>query len=182
MRIRTLIGAFSLLLAWGMPAGGAEMLRPAPVAHEELARALDDIAGQLHGLGTRWREHLNRALARPLITFMLRNRDELSLTPGQVQTLEQLRADFQREAARREADLHVAETDLAALLNTESVDLGQVEAKLREIERLRTDFMLARVRTVEQGKSQLTPEQRVKLRSLLAQPRPLRPRTGSPGA
>ncbi len=32
-----------------------------------------------------------------------------------------------------------------------------MEAKLREIERLRADLRLARIRTIEQGKAQLTP-------------------------
>ena len=66
--------------------------------------------------------------------------------------------------------------ELAALLRA---DLAQVEAKLREIERLRLDLRLARIRTIEQGKAQLTPEQRAKLRSLLADPPYPRTRTGT---
>ena len=110
---------------------------------------------------------------------MLRYKDELGLSADQVQSLERLRADFQREAILRDADLRIAEMDLTTLLEREPVDLGQVEAKLREIERLRGDLRLARIRTIEQGKAQLSPEQRGKLRALLAEPGPTRPRQGA---
>ena len=183
MRINSVAGAFLAVLTLAVPAAPVEPVAPVPAAHEELARALDELAGQLHGLGSRWRDHFAHRGAhaeRPLITLMLRHRDELGLSADQIQSLEQLRADFQREAIRREADLRVAEMELATLLEAEAPDLGQVEAKLREIERLRADLRLARIRVIEQGKARLTPEQRAKLRTLLAEPRHPRLRTNAP--
>jgi Spy/CpxP family protein refolding chaperone len=153
-----------------------------PVAHEELGRTLDEMVGQLHGLGSRWREHFAVPEAggeRPLITIALSHRAELGLTPQQVDTLERLRAGFQREAIRRDADLRVAEMDLVSLRQSDPVDLAQVESKIREIERLRAELRIARVRTLEQGKAQLTAEQREKLRALVSEPRPMRPRAGT---
>ena len=172
MRFNAVLGALLALLALAMPASGLE-----PVA------AQDERVGQFHGLSPHG--HDDFALAdpgagRPLITLMLRHRDQLGLTPDQVQALERLRSDFQREAIRREADLRVAEMDLATLLSAEVVDLGQAEAKLREIERLRTDLRLARIRTIEQGRAQLSPEQRAKLRALMGEPRPPRLRSLAP--
>ncbi len=145
--------------------GGA----PAPVAHDEWRRAIEELTGQLRGLGSRFREHFlpGDGEDRPLITLMLLYRSDLALTPQQVEALERLRSDFQREAIRREADLRVAEMDLAALRRREPLDLGQVEQKVREIERLRADQRLARIRAIEQGKAQLTPGQRDRLRALL---------------
>ena len=182
MRTSALLGTLLALLALGIPAG-AEPAGPSPVAHEELARTLDELAGQLHGMGARWRDHFTpRELRgeRPLITLMLRHRDELGLSPDQVQSLERLRTDFQREAIRRDADLRIAEMELATLLDADPVDLAKAETKLREIERLRTDLRLARIRTLEQGKAQLSPEQRAKLRTLLTEPRAPHLRTGPP--
>jgi hypothetical protein len=181
MRIIPFLAA--LLLAPTLPAAASEPLTATPAAHEETARAVDDLAAQLHGIGTRWREHFMETDplgGRPLITLMLRNRSELGLSPAQIETLERLRADFQREATKREGDLRAAEKELAALIDAEQVDLGQIEVKVREIERQRTDLLLARIRTIEQGKQQLTPDQRSKLRILLSAPRPLRPRAGMP--
>ncbi|MGH7419186.1 MAG: Spy/CpxP family protein refolding chaperone, partial [Candidatus Rokuibacteriota bacterium] len=103
---------------------------------------------------------------RPLISLALQNRDQLGLTADQVAQLESLRAEFQKEAIRRGADIQVAEMELGELLAGDSSDLGKVEAKLRQIEALRTDLRLGRIKTLEKGKALLTPEQRKKLGSL----------------
>ncbi|MBI3029018.1 MAG: periplasmic heavy metal sensor [Candidatus Rokubacteria bacterium] len=182
MRTHTLVGLFLALLALAAPAAASEPAPPIPAAHDEVGRTWQDLMGRLQELDTRWREHFAPSPRgeRPLISLMLRHKDELGLSPDQVQSLERLRADFQREAIRRDADLRIAEMDLAALLEREPVDLGQVETKVKEIERLRADLRLARIRAIEQGKVQLTPEQRAKLRSLLAEPGPPpRPRQGA---
>ncbi|MBI2878424.1 MAG: Spy/CpxP family protein refolding chaperone [Candidatus Rokubacteria bacterium] len=153
--------------AWGEPA-------PVPVMHEEVGRLFDEMGEQVRGLGSHWHRHFRPGGSpeeRPLISFMLHRRDELKLTPEQVQALEGLRADFQREAIRREADLRVAELDLRALLQVEPADLARVEAKVREIAQLQADLRVARIRVIEQGKAQLTPEQRTTLKTLLAAPR-----------
>ncbi|MFQ5896986.1 MAG: Spy/CpxP family protein refolding chaperone [Candidatus Methylomirabilia bacterium] len=174
MRTKALLGALLAVFVSAMPAAGSERIGPRPAAHEELAGTVNELIGQLDRLAARWREHFYHRAARgerPLITFMLRHGERLDLSPEQVQSLERLRADFRREAIRRRADLRIAEVDLATLLDTDPVDLGKVEAKIREIERARADLRLARVRTIEQGKAQLTPEQRAKLQALLAAPR-----------
>jgi Spy/CpxP family protein refolding chaperone len=106
--------------------------------------------------------------------MMLHHRTDLGLTDEQVSRLEQLRNSFARESIRREADIRVAELDLAEVLSQEPLDLPQAEAKIREAARLRTDLRIARLRTIEQGKAVLTPEQRVKLASLLGGMEPQR--------
>ncbi len=181
MRTHTLVGFSLAFLALAAPAVASEPAAPIPAAHEEVGRTLDDLMGRLHDLETRWREHFAPSPRgeRPLITLMLRHKDELGLSPDQVQSLERLRSDFQREAIGRDADLRIAEMDLTTLLEREPVDLGQVEAKVREIERLRAELRLGRIRAIERGKAQLTPEQRAKLRNLLAEPGPPRRRQGA---
>jgi Spy/CpxP family protein refolding chaperone len=174
MHTQHALGILALTLATVLPVTAAEA-PPAqtPSTHEQLGRAFDELAEQLRGLEEQWRAyfHPNRPRGeRPLISIMLSHRQELGLTPAQVQELERLRTDFQREAIKRDADLRVAEMDLKALLEADPVDLGKAEAKIREIERLRADLRIGRVRTIEQGKAQLTPEQRAKLPGLLAGP------------
>lgn len=185
---RAAVAVASLGLA--VPAFAGDGRPAVPTFHDELRRGLDELAGhmqgfagQMQGLGAQWRDHLAGAPEggpeRPLISIALAHRAELGLSPRQVEELERLRADFQREAIRREADLRVAELDVAALRRAEPVDLAQVEAKVREAERLRTDLRVARIRTIEQGKAQLTAEQRDKLREIAAAPGwPMRPRAG----
>lgn len=168
------LAVLTAVVAAAAPA--AAQPRPeAPPRYEDLGRSLDDAlallqrwggwARQGHGPGPMGGE-------RPLISMALRHRAELGLSAAQAEALERLRSDFQREAIKREADIRVAELDVAALLARDQADLAAVEAKVREIERLRADLRLARIRTIEQGRAQLTPEQREKLRALVAEPRP----------
>jgi Spy/CpxP family protein refolding chaperone len=105
---------------------------------------------------------------RPLITIMLHHRAELGLSPDQVRRLEALRGEFAREAIRRDADIRIAELDLAALLEQEPLDLAKAETKVREGAQLRADLRIARLRAIEQGKAVLTPEQRARLQAVLS--------------
>jgi hypothetical protein len=162
-------------LAWAQPV--------VPVAHDEMGGAFDELVGQLNGLGDRLRGHVGgpEGSERPLVTIMLDRREELGLSPGQVKELERIRMEFQREAIKLDADQRVAQMDLAALLQADHADMGRVEAKVREIERLRADLRLGRIRAIEQGKAQLTAEQRSRLQAMVGEPRIARPRpTPSP--
>ena len=173
-----------LLVALIIPTGPATPADVIPVTHEEMGRAFDDFAAQLHGLGERFRRHFtpgDTGPERPLVTFMLDHRAELELTPAQVQELERIRSDFQKEAIKLDADQRVAEMDLAELLRADPMDLARVEAKIREVERLKADFRVGRVRAIERGKAQLTAEQRAKLATMLGEPA-APPRAGSPPA
>jgi len=111
------------------------------------------------------------------IRMLLMNRQELGLTTPQVDSLRKLGMDSRRAAIRRRADLQLAQLDLMSLRWSEPVDMGKIEAKVREIEKLKGDGRIAAIRTAEDGKTQLTAEQREKLKSL----RPMRdgPRRGS---
>jgi hypothetical protein len=147
----------------------------APIVHEEMGRSIGELMDQLQDLGTQLRERFagrDLPAERPLISIMLSHRAELGLSAAQVEALERLRAEFQKEAIRVEADVRIAETDLRLLLAADPVDLSRVEAKIREIEKRRADLRVARIRAIEQARSQLTPDQRDKLRVLLAGGRP----------
>ncbi len=181
MRITYALGVLALTLTMVLPPAAAEPPSLAPSMHEELGRAMDELAGHIRGLEERWQAYSmgsEPAGERPLISIMLSHRQELGLSAAQVRELERLRAEFQREAIKRDADQRVAELDLAALLQADPVDLAKVEAKVHEIERLRAEMRLARIRTIEQGKAQLTQDQRGKLAGLLAAPWPPRPKAG----
>jgi len=170
-----------LLVALMIPAAPAAPSEVIPVTHEEMGRAFDDFAAQLHGLGERFRRHFSMEAGpeRPLVTYMLEHRSDLALTPAQVEELERIRGDFQKEAIKLDADQRVAEMDVASFLRTDPVDIGRVEAKIREAERLKADFRVGRVRAIERAKAQLTPEQRARLNTMLGEPPTSRPRAQS---
>jgi len=119
--------------------------------------------------GWQWGFRHFRGHRRPaFIRMVLYNRQELGLTPQQVDSLRKLGMDSRRAAIRSTADLQIAHLDLMSLRGIDPVDLGKVEAKVREIERLRGDGRIAAFRIAESAKSQITAEQREKLKSLWA--------------
>jgi len=107
------------------------------------------------------------------IRMLLMNRQELGLTTPQVDSLRTLGMDSRRTAIRRSADLQIAKLDLMSLRWSDPVDMGKIETKVREIEKLKGDGRIATIRTAEAAKAQLTAEQREKLKSL-------RPTRGGP--
>jgi Spy/CpxP family protein refolding chaperone len=155
-----------------------------PDSFEEAGRIVDYWTGRLRSLGTELAHQIQSGRAprgeapggwdrsalpaeRPLITMMLHHQGELALTQEQVARLEALRAEFAREAIRREADIRIAELDLESLLGQEPVELGKVEAKVRELAQARAELRIARLRILEQGKAVLTPEQRTRFQALV---------------
>jgi hypothetical protein len=150
---------------------GGEQSNPVPT--DQRAQGWDDYGRELKGWFSRWWDRLNTTGARgerPLISLMLRNREKLGLSDDQVRRMEQLRTEFEKESIRKEADLRVAEMDLETLLDAPNVDLAKVETKVREVEKIRADLRIARIRTIEKAKDLLTPEQRKKLQEILTDP------------
>ncbi len=100
---------------------------------------------------------------RPLISLLLRHREMFHLTPEQEQRLRALRADYEKDVARGEAEVRVAEVDLREMLAAEAPDLSQVEAQVKRIAALQGELRFRRIRTLQAGLALLTKEQRQQL-------------------
>jgi hypothetical protein len=178
MRRFVLLGSLVGFLTIAAPVIGAEPERSRPPVPEELAdawerfqRALQDWGGRLwERFGTRGSRE-----DRPVISQLLNNKDLLGLSTDQVRKLEQLRDNFQRLTIRNDADLKIIELDIAALFENDSVDMGKLEQKVREGEKLRADLRIARARAIEQAKALLNAEQKKKFQELEPPVRPARP-------
>lgn len=109
--------------------------------------------------------HMRRG-GRSIVFMALRYQKELGLSPQQVSSLQQLGMDAARAGIQRQANAKLARLDLMAMLRTSPVDMAKVEAKVRDMERLRADGMIARIRTNEAAKAQLSADQQEKLKSL----------------
>ena len=206
---RLIVGALCALFLSVTPGPGAAGLAFAgpvhPMFHQEAEALLDRAATELRALGTQLQQHMEMGRGpmggmigpgmrgpgmfgpgpaspaeRPLISIMLQRRADLGLTPEQVTRLEGLRDGFAREAIRRDADLRIAEIDLQALLDQDPLDMGKVETKVREVAQLHADLRIARLRTIEQGKALLTPEQRARLLAVLGGGAPSRSSASAP--
>ncbi len=162
----------ALLLFVTAPVMSAEPERSRPPIPEELSESWERFQRALHEWGGRMWERLGPRGARedrPVISQMLNNKEALGLSSDQVRRLEQLRDNFQRQTIRNEADLRIVELDIAALLDSEPVDMTKLETKMREEEKLRTDLRIARIRAIEQGKALLNADQKKKLTELMRQ-------------
>lgn len=132
---------------------------------KEFQRVLQDLAERVREAGDRWGRSLK--LEQPSgdlpLAVILDHKDALELSPQQVDDLKKLRSRFDREAIRSEADIKVAKMELDELLEADTVNLEKAEMKVRELERLRGDRKLSRIRTAEAAKALLRPEQLKKL-------------------
>jgi len=178
MRKLILAGALVFGLILNAPSHSAETETSKPLIPEELADAWERLQRALQDWGGQIRERFGARDSRedrPVISLILKYKDYLGLSGDQIKKLEQLRDNYQRLSIRTDADARILELDVAALLDKPNVDVPKVEQKIREIEKLRADLRIARVRAVEQAKAVLTAEQRKKFYETL-EPRP--PRSG----
>lgn len=110
-------------------------------------------------------------LMRPIITLMLGNREQLKLSSDQVKSLESLRSAFGKEATRITAEMRRTELELEELLEQEPVDLSRAEATIRKGASLLAELHIGQIKTIEEGKALLSPEQRKTLRSVIERTR-----------
>jgi len=185
MRTTAMLVGLGLMLGLTMPVAAEppDMVQAAPemlAAYDGMGSGGNRPGMQAPGRPGRWQRgfgHFQRHRRPSFIRMVLMNRQELGLTTQQVDSLRNLGMDSWRAAIRRHGDLQIAKLDLMSLRWSDPVDMGKIEAKVREIEKLKGDGSIARIRTAEAAKAQLTAEQKEKLKSL----RPTRggPRRGS---
>lgn len=172
-----LVGIWACCLGVALPATLAAQEKFKLAVPDEITDAWEQFQRTVQDWGERLRERFGGTSSReqqPTITQMLSYKEFLGLTAEQVKKLERLRDNFQRQSIRNEADMKIVELDIAALLDSQTVDLAKVEAKIREAEKLRADLRIARVRAVEQAKATLTAEQRKKFYEKINTPPPRR--------
>ncbi len=86
----------------------------------------------------------------------------LGLDDEQMKAAKAIHFKVKKETIRKQAEQEVAEIELKEILSQDPVDLKAAEAKLRQIETLRTDTHLAHIKAHEEIKALLTPEQKKK--------------------
>jgi Spy/CpxP family protein refolding chaperone len=101
-------------------------------------------------------------------SFYLNMKDELGLSPRQVQQLRTIRRDFKKDAVRRSADLKIAMIDLGTAFEGDWTVEG-AEKQLRQIQAARTDLMVQYLNARKQAEQVLTAEQLQKIRGEMDQ-------------
>jgi Spy/CpxP family protein refolding chaperone len=116
---------------------------------------------------------------------MAHMRKVLALSDEQAEKFRAGLRPFQKEAILTLASMKVAELELTDLLAGEKVDFGKVEAKLKEIEAMRTKVRLAHLKAAGAVKGVLNKEQLEKLQEALESspaPAPATPASPQKGA
>ncbi len=92
---------------------------------------------------------------------------DLGLDENQKVAIRGIRTAAKKDAIRKIAEIRIARIELREILDKDSVDMGAVEAKLKQMESLKTDLHMSRIKSMEEIKAKLTPEQREKLKANL---------------
>jgi Spy/CpxP family protein refolding chaperone len=91
----------------------------------------------------------------------------LGLSDKQKEEISSIRTAAMKEVIRKRADMQIARLELGDLLSREPVDMKAVEAKLKQIEGLRTGIHLTLITLREEIKSKLTPDQLKKMKDMM---------------
>lgn len=107
------------------------------------------------------------------------NREALKVTPQQVAQMDTLREKASADREQRRVAMDQARNDLQELATADTVDLPQVESRVRALEKLRADDTIADVRLNDALRRVLTAEQRTQLKGLAPRYQNMMP--GAPG-
>ena len=91
----------------------------------------------------------------------------LELDAKQASAFRAIHLKMKKESIQKKAELEIAELELGELRNSDPVDMKAAEAKVRQIESLRSDLKILHLRAHEQVRGMLTPEQKIKLDSIM---------------
>ena len=97
-----------------------------------------------------------------LFRHLLKHQKEIGLSAEQVTRLKGLQMEFTRTRIHAEADINVAEAELAALAEDDKADLAALETKVKQSEALRSGLRMAVIKAKRDALAVLTPEQREK--------------------
>jgi Spy/CpxP family protein refolding chaperone len=122
-------------------------------------------ADESHGRASGERGHeagIHHEGAGHYIRHLLKHPKEIGLSAEQVSRLKAIKLDLDRVRIRAEADIQVAEIELAALVEDEKADLSAIESKVKQSETLEIGLRVAAIKAKREAISLLTPEQREK--------------------
>jgi periplasmic protein CpxP/Spy len=96
------------------------------------------------------------------LRHLLKHQKEIGLTEEQVKKLKTIELDFDRGRIKSEAEIHVAERELLALVEDEKTDLSAIEAKVKQSGTLEVGLRMLAFKARHDALGVLTPEQREK--------------------
>jgi periplasmic protein CpxP/Spy len=100
-----------------------------------------------------------------LIRHLLKHDQDIGLTAEQITKLKDMQLNLDKVRIKTEADIQVAERELKSMIEEEKLDLGAIEAKLKQSGDLQVGLRMTSIKTRRDVYALLTPEQRAKEKS-----------------
>lgn len=91
----------------------------------------------------------------------------LGLEDKQMDAIQKIIDTTVKEMIRKRSDLLIAKIDLEGIIHQEPVDLKAAEAKMKQIEAMKTDLFMTHLKALEDAKALLTPDQKDKLSDMM---------------
>ncbi len=139
-----------------------------------ITSAWSQMMGHERMMGTQGKEGMERGMGMsgygggygggPFDIDMLK--EQLKLNDDQMAKLKKIRSDYQKEMIKRHANMRVAEMELWEILDTKTLDMAKAEKKVKELEGMRSDLMMYRIKALQDTQKFLTPEQYEQFREL----------------
>ncbi len=101
---------------------------------------------------------------------ILRNAKFLGLDAKQKTAIGEIVLKARKETIKKMADLEIARLDLKEIVKKDLIDMDAAKAKIKQIEAIKSDMMLAHIADLEKIRNVLTPEQREKFNELMEMP------------
>ncbi len=95
-----------------------------------------------------------------------RFKEKLKLSDEQYEKMKGVRSNYRKDMIKRKADLKIAEIELWELIDSEDLNIGKIEKKLKQVEGFKTEMMLSRIKTLGETKKVLSKEQYEKFRKM----------------
>ncbi len=96
-------------------------------------------------------------------------KQRLGLSDDQATKLKELRRNYLKETTMQGARIRVAGLELSDLLDEKKLDASKIEKKVKEIEALKSELTMGRIRSLIKTAEFLTPEQFEQLRAMTMQ-------------
>ena len=104
----------------------------------------------------------HRAHPADHLRHLLKHHKEIGLTDEQVKKLKAIELDFDRAQIKSDAEIHIAERELLALVEDEKTDLSAIEATVKQSGMLEVGLRMSAFKARHDAIGVLTPEQREK--------------------
>lgn len=100
------------------------------------------------------------------LRHLLKHRMDIQLSDDQVAKLRAIHLDLDRTRIKAEADVLVAERELASMLEAHDASLSAIDAKIKQSEALEAGLRMAAIKAWRDAEAVLTAEQRGKAMAL----------------